>query len=709
MRRSFVLLFAFAPFTNAAEPARMQYPDTPRKLVTEKIHGVEIADPYRWLEQTDASEVRTWVEQQNALTQKVLGAIPGRAEIRARLDKLLDIGTISAPTAKRGFYFHTRRQGKQNQAVLYVRQGVGGEDRVLLDPNTLSTDGTIALDWWYPSRDGKLLAYGLSASGSEKSVLHLRDVLTGKDLPDLIPNTRACSLAWTPDGKGFYYTRYPSAGSVPKGEEEYNRHVFFHALGTDSAKDAKVFGEGRKNTDWPNVELSPDGRWLVVTVEQGWTKTEVYFKDTTDPAAKFQTLVEGVEALFNVTVRDGAFYVHTNEKAPRYKVYLVTPFKPRHQDWKEIVPEGEDVLDGIAVLNNSTTLACHYMHKAHSRLQLREWEGTPLREVPLPTIGSISELHAEWDSTELFYNFVSFTVPPTIFRLDIGAVKGEPPPPTVWEQIKTDIDFAAYQVEQVTYPSKDGTQVTMFLASKKGIKRDGNNPTLLYGYGGFNVSLTPSFSASQFLFLERGGVMAIANLRGGGEYGETWHQSGMLGKKQNVFDDFIAAAEWLIQAKVTSKERLAIMGGSNGGLLMGAALTQRPDLFRCVVSQVPLLDMLRYDKFLIAKLWVPEYGSADDAEQFKWLFAYSPYHRVKPGTAYPAVLFTAAETDTRVDALHARKMAALLQSATSSGQPILLRLESKAGHGAGKPRGKILDELTDTWGFIMWQLGMLQQ
>jgi prolyl oligopeptidase len=708
MSRSLILLLACAPMIPAAEPTRMQYPATPTKPVTEKIHGVEITDPYRWLEETDNPDVRKWVEHQNAFTEKVLGAIPGRQEIRARLDKLLDIGTISAPTVRKGLYFHTRRQGKQNQAVLYVRESVGGTDRVLLDPNALSADGTIALDWWYPSRDGKLLAYGLSASGSEKSVLHLRDVPMGKDLPDQIPNTRACSIAWKPDGTGFYYTRYPAAGSVPTGEEEYNRRVFYHRLGNDPATDPEIFGAGRKNTDWPNVELSPDGRWLVVTVEQGWTKTEVYFNDTSDPAAKFQALVEGVEALFNVTVRDGAFYVHTNEKAPRYKVYLVTPGKPGRDDWKEIVPESEDVLDGIAVLNNSTILACHYMHKAHSRLQLRRWEGSPLRDVPLPTIGSIAELHAEWDSTELFYNFVSFTVPPTIYRLDVGAARAVPPP-TVWEQIKTDIDFAAYQVEQVIYPSKDGTEVTMFLASKKGIERNGENPTLLYGYGGFNVSLTPAFSASQFLFLERGGVMAIANLRGGGEYGETWHQSGMLGKKQNVFNDFIAAAEWLIKEKVTSRERLAIMGGSNGGLLMGAALTQRPELFRCVVCQVPLLDMLRFHKFLIAKLWVPEYGSADDAEQFKWLHAYSPYHRVKPGTAYPAVLFTAAESDTRVDAMHARKMAALLQSATSSSQPILLRLESKAGHGAGKPRGKILDELTDLWGFVMWQLGMLQQ
>ena len=686
----------------AGEPKRMPYPSTKVDPVVETIHGVKITDPYRWLEDADSPATREWTDKQNACTRGILDALPGRAAIRERLNALLDVGVVSAPDVKKGRYFYTRREGKQNQAILYVRDGLKGADRVLLDPNALSADGTIALDWYYSSRDSKLLAYGLSASGNEHSTLHIRDVGSGKDLPDIIERTRACSLAWTPDSKGFYYTRYPAEGSVPKGEENYNRHVFFHALGSDPAKNTKVFGEGRPNTDWPNVLLSPDGRWLVVVAEQGWAKNEVYFKDLRKPDAQFQPLVEKEEAIFDVTVRNDRFYVRTNENAPRYKLNRVDPLKPVRGDWTEIIPESPDVLDGVAAIGD--TLVCHYMHKAYSLLRLHGADGKLQREVALPTLGSVAEVGGEWDGTELFYGFQSFTVPPAVYRVDLKPGG----PAELWEQVKADVDFASFQVEQVSYPSKDGTEITMFIAAKKGYRRDGNNPTLLYGYGGFNISLTPSFNAARFLFLERGGVMAIANLRGGGEYGEVWHQAGMLAKKQNVFDDFLAAAEYLIKEKVTSPQRLAIQGGSNGGLLMGAALTQRPDLFRCVVCQVPLLDMLRYDKFLIAKLWVPEYGSAADAEQFKWLYAYSPYHHVKKGVAYPAVLLATAESDSRVDALHARKMAALLQASTSSDQPILVRIESKAGHGAGKPRGKILDELTDNWSFVLWQLGMLK-
>jgi prolyl oligopeptidase len=687
----------------AADAPKPHYPPTRVEPVTETVHGVTVVDPYRWLEDGDGPAVKAWTERQNAFTRSVLDKLPGREAVRERLNALLDVGTITPPTPRKGRYFYTKREGKQNQAVLYVREGVTGADRTLIDPNTLAADGTVALDWWYPSRDGKLLAYGLSVGGSEQSTLHVRDVATGKDLPDVIERTRACSVAWVPDGSGFYYTRYPAPGGVPAGEENYNRHVFFHKLGDGPANDVKVFGEGRPNTDWPNVELSPDGRWLAVTEEQGWAKTEVFFKDLSRPDSKFTPLVEKVEAVFDVTVRDDRFYVRTNDHAPRYKVFTVDPLKPARADWKEIIPEGPDVLDGLAAVGDR--LVGLYMHKAASRLRLFDRDGKPDREVPLPTLGSVEGLGGEWDGKELFFGFQSFTVPPSVYRLDLA----NPGPAELWGRVKADIDFDAYRVEQVTYPSKDGTPVTMFLASKKGLKRDGHEPTLLYGYGGFNVSLTPSFNAARFAFLERGGVLAIANLRGGGEFGEGWHQAGMLGKKQNVFDDFIAAAEWLIKEKVTDPDHLAIQGGSNGGLLMGAALTQRPDLFRAVVCQVPLLDMVRYHRFQIAKLWIPEYGSADDPAQFPWLWGYSPYHHVKQGVRYPAVLLTAAESDTRVDPLHARKMTAFLQAATASGadRPVLVRLETKAGHGAGKPRSKVLDELTDTYSFLFWQLGLL--
>jgi prolyl oligopeptidase len=683
------------------------YPSTKVDPVVEKIHGVEIVDPYRWLEDGASPAVKEWTEKENAYTQSVLDKLPGRDKIHARLSALLDIGSLSTPEPAKGKYFYTKRDGKQNQPILYVRDGLHGKDRVLLDPNELDKEGTTALDWWYPTRDGSLLAYGLSKNGSEQSTLHIRDVSSDKDLPDRIERTRYCSLAWTPDGKGFYYTRYPPVGSVPKGEENYHHHVFFHALGDDPLKDRKVFGEGRAAEDMPGVALSPDGRWLVVTEAQGWAKTEVYYADLNAQVSRlgtvFHPLVEKVDATFSVIPRNDRFYVQTNENSPRSHVLEVDPVHPLPRDkWKEVIPEGKDVLENFAVVGD--VIVGQYMEKASSRLRLFDRAGKLLQEVPLPTLGTLAGLGAEDDGDELLFGFQSFTRPQSIYRLDLK--KPAEAKPELWGQVEADIDFTQYEVEQVTYPSKDKTPITMFLGHKKGLKLDGNNPTLLYGYGGFNVSLTPSFGASRFLFLERGGVLAIANLRGGGEYGEEWHQAGMLGKKQNVFDDFLGAAEWLIEHKYTNCDKLAIQGGSNGGLLMGAALTQRPDLFKAVVCQVPLLDMLRYHKFLIARLWIPEYGSADNAEQFKWLYAYSPYHHVKDGTAYPAVLIEAAESDGRVDPLHARKMTARLQAATSSDQPILLRLETKAGHGQGKPRAKVVEELTDVWSFLFSQLGM---
>jgi prolyl oligopeptidase len=685
----------------AIDKRSFSYPPAKVDSVVDIIHGVQVADPYRWLEDAENPQVKEWVEKENQFTRSILDKLPGREQIHQRLETLLDIGVLGTPVPRKGFYFYTKREGKENQPILYVREGLHGQDRKLVDPNLLAKDGTIALDWWYPSRNGKLIAYGLSKSGDEQSTLRIKDVPSARDLPDVIDRTRACSLAWRPDSKGFYYTRYPTAGSVPKGEENYHRHVFHHELGSDPAKDVEVFGAGRPSEDWPNVLLSPNGRWLVVIEEQGWAKSEIFFKDLQMESA-FVPLIKKVEAIFQVIPRDDRLYIFTNEKAPHYRVFKVDPEKPARNNWVELIPEDKDVLQGIVPVGD--TIAAEYMHQASSRLRLFDRDGKPVKEVKLPTLGSLSGVSGEWDGHELLFGFQSFTAPVSIYHLDLAEVAEVDP--TLWQQVKTDIDFSVFDVEQVKYPSKDGTEITMFLAHKKGLRRDGTNPTLLYGYGGFNIPLTPIFSASRFLFLEQGGLIAIPNLRGGGEYGEQWHQAGMLGKKQNVFDDFLSAAEWLIANKYTENSRLAIMGGSNGGLLVGAALTQRPDLFRAVVCAVPLLDMVRYHKFLIARLWIPEYGSADDAEQFKWLYAYSPYHQVKEGTAYPAVLLEAAESDSRVDALHARKMAARLQAAGSSDRPILLRLETKAGHGAGKPRAKMVDELTDAWSFLYWQLGM---
>jgi prolyl oligopeptidase len=677
---------------------RPAYPPTSRDDEAELLHGEPIPDPYRWLENGDDPRTQAWTAGQNALTEGLLGAVPGRERIRARLDELLSIGALSAPEPVRGRYFYQRRDGRQNQPVLYVREGLAGEDRVLLDPNRLDPNGTTALDWFYPSEDGRLLAYGLSEDGSEQSVLHVLEVESGALRPDRIPRTRSADLAWLPDGTGFYYTRYPGPGEVPEGEEHYHRAVFFHRLGTEPAGDPLVFRPAEKE-HWPGVGLSPDGRWLVIGVARTFDQTDLYLQDLVAGTAPV-AVAKDLPATFDGEVVRGRLYLRTNLDAPTYRLYLVDPEQPARERWREIIPpSGDAVLESVRI--TGSTLALSYLERASSRLRLADLEGGRMREVPLPTIGSLFGLTGEWDGEEVLYGFTSYTVPPTVYRLDPRTGASE-----LWRRVEADLDPGQYEVRQVTYPSRDATPVSMFVVHRTGLLRDGNNPVYLTGYGGFNISMTPAFSRSLLLWLERGGVVAIPNIRGGGEYGEAWHQGGMLGKKQNSFDDFIAAAEWLIRQRYTRPERLAVAGGSNGGLLMGAVLTQRPELFAAVVVQVPLLDMLRYHRFLIARLWIPEYGSAEDPEQFHWLRAYSPYHHVRDGAAYPAVLLATAESDTRVDPMHARKMAARLQAATGSDRPVLLRLEARAGHGAGKPLNKVLDELTDTWTCVFLQFGV---
>lgn len=700
-----VCLVLFTLTTLGAEPSKPAYPPSKVEAVVETLHGVKLADPYRWLEKGDDSAVKEWTAKQNALTREWLDKQPGRERLRERLDKLLDVGSLSVvvPRGKRLFY--AERDGKQNQPVLYVENDKR-EKKVVIDPNLLAKDGTVTLDWWFPSKDGALVAYGLSSSGSEQSTLRIRDVEAGKDLPDTIERTRACSLAWNPDNKGFYYTRYPKPGSVPKGQENYNRRVYFHQLGDNPSDDQLLFGENRDPADWPQIALSPDSRWLVVNVEKGWAMTEVYFKDMLKNE-DFIPLVEKVEAVFRVIPRDDRFYILTNEKAPRYKVMTVEPRKPQRENWKVIVGQTKNVLETVSPIGDY--LVCKYLDGVASYISYAEpkpietgKESTVIEVSP----GTISAIAGEARGKEFYYSCQSYTNPTSVIRQSLAPGKNDEPIRT-WA-IKSEEPFAAnYQVEQVKYPSKDGTLIPLTLIHKKGLKKDGKTPTVLYGYGGFNINLTPTFNPTRYLTIcEYGGIMAIANLRGGGEFGEQWHEAGMLGKKQNVFDDFIAAAEYLIKENYTDHDHLGIMGRSNGGLLVGAAITQRPDLFRAAICGVPLLDMVRYHKFLIARLWIPEYGSAEEPDEFKWLHAYSPYHRVKEGTAYPAVLLTTAESDTRVDPLHARKMAARLQAATSSDRQILLRLEEKAGHGQGKPRAKLLDEETDVWSFLFAELGV---
>jgi prolyl oligopeptidase len=678
------------------------------KPMAEILHGTKIIDDYRWLEDGNNPATQKWVEAEMRYTRAVLDPLSGREAIHKRLTELLSIGNVSAPQVAGRYYFYTRREGMQNQPVLYVREGIEGKDRVLLDANALAADGTIALDWFEPSENGKYLAYGTSPGGSEMSTLHIVETKTGTPLPDVIERTRAASIAWLHDNSGFYYTRYPKKGDVPDGQEMYNRQVFFHYLGDDADKDTLVFGEGRDAEDWPSVNLSNDGRWLVIGVEQGWTKSELYLMDVKNgtPPTRVST---GKNFLYSGSVYNGKLFITTNEDAPRYRVFVTDAGNYDRDSWKELIPQADAVLQGAAVLGGK--LFAQYEQNASSQLKIFDLDGKKLSDVALPALGTVFGTGGKWNRDEVFYGFQSFTFAPAIYRYDLkdGST-------SLWTKVDApSIDPTAYEVQQEWFASKDGTRVPMFIVHKKGLasglfKKDGHNPTLLTGYGGFNVSLTPSFSRTAYLWMEHGGVFAVANLRGGAEFGEDWHRAGMLDKKQNVFDDMIAAAEHLIAEKYTDKNHLAIQGGSNGGLLMGAMITQRPDLFRAVICQVPLLDMLHYQDFQIAKLWIPEYGSAENPEQFKWLYAYSPYHHVKTDVEYPAILFMTADTDTRVDPMHAKKMAALMQAEAKNGaslkRPILLRIESKAGHGAGKPVAKQIEEFTDVYSFLFWQLGV---
>ena len=698
-----------SPAADSSAPARP--PKAKVVPVEDSVQGHKIVDPYRYLENPDDPDTRLYVEQELAYTRSILDPLPGRDKIHARLSQLLAIGTVGAPQVGGSYYFHTRREGNQNQPVLYVREGQNGAlnepDRVLLDVNKLAADGTIALDWWYASDDGRYVAYGTSPGGSEISTLRVLETASGTLLPDSIERTRAASLAWKPDNSGFFYTRYPKKGDVPEGQEVYYRRVFYHALGGDPAHDPLIFGEGRDPEWWPNVSLSEDGRWLLINEEHGWTKTEMFLQDLTSDRTSKNPPVEitdGKDFLYGADFFEGKLYITTNEEASQYRVFVADAAYPRRENWKEIIPQSDAVLQNASVTGGR--LLAQYQRNATSELKLFALDGRKIADIPLPAIGDVFSVTGRYDREEIFFGFQSFTVPPSVYRVDLSSMKS-----ALWAKVDApSIDPSAYDVQQVWYVSKDGTKIPMFVVHKRGIEKNGKNPTLLTGYGGFNVSLTPTFSRSMYLWMEHGGIYTVANLRGGSEFGEDWHRAGMLDKKQNVFDDFIAASEYLIAQKYTDKDHLAVSGGSNGGLLMGAMITQRPDLFRAAVCAVPLLDMLRYQNFQIAKLWIPEYGSADDAGQFDWLYAYSPYHHVKPGQEYPAVLFMTGDTDTRVDPMHAKKMAALMQAeaknSDSNDKPILLRIETKAGHGQGKPVTKQIEESTDMYSFLFWQLGI---
>lgn len=698
-KRLYLYVLAIAASVPAAAQ-RSDYPPTRTEAVVDVLHGVSVADPYRWLEDWKSPEVQTWIERQNALTREMLDRFPEeRTKLVDRLTEIYSATTVSSPRVFGNRYFTTRREAGQNHAIVYVREGnVDAEPRIVLNPNQFSKDSSVALDWWFPSPDGSLIAYGKSPSGNERSTLFVRDVATGKDLPMSIPRTRSCTIAWDPDGKGFLYLRYPEPGSVLKEDEVYYRHVYYHKLGTDPGDDPKIFGEGRPKEEWPNVFSSSDYRCQFLIAKRGWSDQDLLFRKA--GGTEFRPVAVGLRGLHEADALGDKLIIRTNYEAPRYRVVAADIADPDPQSWKEIIPEQKGVIEDVQIVGGK--LIVSVMENAYSRLLIHEPDGKLISEVALPALGSVSGVHGLPSRDEFFFLFESFAYPPAVFRYDLGTHQL-----TKIDQVKVELDLSQFETRQVWFESKDGTRVPMFVVHKKGLELDGDNPTVLYGYGGFNISITPAFIQHAIPFIEAGGIYALANLRGGGEFGEDWHKAGQLARKQNVFDDMIAAAEKLIADKYTRAQRLGLRGGSNGGLLIGALLVQRPDLFNAALCAVPLLDMLRYHQFSIARLWIPEYGSAEDPGQFKYIHAYSPYHHVEKGATYPAVLFTTAESDSRVDPMHALKMTALMQAATSSDNPILLHVEKKAGHGKGKPLKMQVEERADAWLFFMWRLGML--
>ena len=676
------------------------WPATKTVDVVDTVHEIKLRDPYRWLEDEKAADVQAWMAEQDKYARGELAKLPGRDELTQRMSKLLYFDAIGAPSHKKGRFFYTRKHADKEKMIVYWKQGEKGAEQVLFDPNQWSTDGSKGLGGWWPSDDGKYVAYSVKEHNSDETVTHVIDPKTGKDLPDVLPGTKYSGASWTPDGSGFYYTFVPPvAGEVTVAERPGFAEVRFHKLGTDPAKDPVIYPATHNAETFVGGGISYDGHWLLASVQHGWNSSDVYFKDARKPGAAWKTLVAGVDANFSVDAWRDKFYVLTNDGAPRYRVFQVDPQKPERAAWKEIVKESEATLESTNVVGEHLILT--YLRNAATQVEVHALDGKLVRSVELPPFGSSGGIGGNPDEDTGYFAYTSFTEPQVIYKTSIKTGKV-----SEWARITLPVDTANMVTEQVFFPSKDGTKISMFIIHKKDAKKDGKAPTILYGYGGFNVNMSPGFAASRALWIEKGGVYAIPNLRGGGEYGEDWHRAGMLLNKQNVFDDFIAAAEFLHKDGWTSPDHLAISGGSNGGLLVGAVLAQRPELFKAVICAVPLLDMLRYHMFGSGKTWVPEYGSAEDAAQFKALYEYSPYRRAIDAGArkYPAVLFDSADHDDRVDPMHARKLAALLQANQKGDAPILLRIERNAGHGGADMVKQQLERAVDQLAFLMYQL-----
>ena len=679
--------FALAQSAGAASAAP---PVTRQGNVQETLHGVTVPDPYRWLEDQESAETRAWINQQNDYTHKLLDGLPGRERLEKRLSELKKVERIGSPIERNGRLFYRKRAADQEQYVIYTRRGDAEKEEVLIDPNPMSSDHSTNVDIMDASKDGKLLAYGLRIGGKDETELHVLDVPAKHDLPDVLPARVYFDLSFLPDGSGFYYATMLEDGP----------RVRFHKLGTKVEADPDVFGKGYAKEAIIVGDPSEDGRHLVIHVIHGSAadKVEIWVQDL-KTHGPIEPVIKDLDARFFGFAVGNELFLQTNYRAPKGRVMALDLAKPSPQNWREVVPEAENAIDNVTLAGGKIWVA--YVENAASKVKVFQPDGKLAFEPNLPALGTVFDVQGKWENPAAYFSFASYAIPATVYRYNMSTGKQ-----SVWAQVKVPVDSSKFEVKQVWFASKDGTKVPMFLLHAKGIKLDGANPVLLEGYGGFAINNTPFFNSDAIVWAERGGVYALANVRGGGEFGEAWHKAGMRDKKQNVFDDFIGAAEWLIQNRYTNPSKLSILGGSNGGLLVGAALTQRPELYRAVICWHPLLDMLRYDQFMEAQFWVEEFGAAKDPEQFKWLYAYSPYQHVKKGVKYPAVLFMTGDGDTRVAPLHARKMAAMLQADTASDRPILLRYELKAGHSGGRSVTQDIGDSVDELSFLFWQLGV---
>ncbi|MFC7337637.1 prolyl oligopeptidase family protein [Haloferula chungangensis] len=692
MKRALSRMLLCMPLTCLANPS---YPETPRIELKETLHGVEVSDPYRWLEDDHSEETKKWVAEQNRFTQDYLSGIPQRGAIHDRLKELWNFERIGIPTEFGGRWFFQHNTGLQNQSVLKVADKLDGEARVLLDPNSLTEDGTASLADWRPSEDGSKLAWSISKGGSDWNEVFVRDVASGKDLDDHLKWVKFSHLSWAKDGSGFYYSRYdaPEEDAALTGKNEFQK-LYFHKIGTPQSEDELIY-QRPNDPEWGlRGSVSEDGKYLLIHIFQGTSpKNRIFYREI-DSQEVIELLPDN-DASYGFLGNVGPhFYFRTNLEAPRYRIIMIDIRQPERSNWKEIIPEDEAILSQASMIGDQ--IICSYLAHASSDIRSFDQEGKAIRNINLPGIGTAGGFRGRSDATSCFYSFTSFTNPGAIYRYDLESGTSRE-----WRRPEVDFDSEDFVVKQVFVPSKDGTKVPVFLVHKKDLQLDGSNRTLLYGYGGFNVSQTPGFSVARAVWLERGGVLAIANLRGGGEYGSKWHESGTKLQKQNVFDDFIAAGEWLIKNNYTSSSKLAIQGGSNGGLLVGACMTQRPDLFGACLPAVGVMDMLRFHKFTIGWAWTKEYGSPDDVTQFGNLLRYSPYHNLKPGTRYPATMVTTADHDDRVVPAHSFKFAARLQECQAKdGPPVLIRIDTSAGHGAGTALDKVIERVADQWSFL---------